>query len=289
MHVDRFRTWLAVVAGLAILLPAAVSLARNACVADAAAEHKECKADCKEDYQAAKDACLDRDHDCVEVCRAHRSECREATGIDAAISACNATLYDARKTCRDTYAAGTPERDACIDQAQVVAFVCRDTAREQAKPLLKQCRKDFRACARTCARNDPPNPLDRKQCKLDALVTYRGCKADCREDFQVAKDGCKHRDHACAEQCREDRADCRQPVLDQRDAAIAQCNATRSAAVDNCRTLYGEGTPERDACIDQAQVVAFRCRDDAREAARPDLKVCRDAFRACVQSCPPPA
>jgi len=279
----------AVAAAALLLLPAAPSLARNPCVTDAAVEHRDCKAECKEDLQAAKDACLDRDHACVEVCRAERSECRDASGIDAAISACNATLYQARKTCRETHPAGSPEREACIDQAQVVAFSCRDDAREQAKPLLKQCRKDFKLCAKGCARNDPPEVAERKQCKLDAVVAYKVCKTACREDFQVAKDACKKRDHACAEACRADREDCRQPVLDARDAARAQCNADRDAAIDTCRSLYAPDTPERDACIDQAQVDAFRCRDDAREAARPGLQACRAAFRTCVQACPPPA
>ena len=33
------------------------------------------KAGCKEDFQTAKDACIDRDRDCVEACREVRAEC----------------------------------------------------------------------------------------------------------------------------------------------------------------------------------------------------------------------
>jgi len=76
--------------------------------------------------------------------------------------------------------------------------------------------------------------------------------------------------------------------LDIRDAAIDACNVTRAAAIDICRGLYEPQTSERDACVDQAQIEAFECRDNAREAARPDLIVCRDQFLTCAQACPPP-
>jgi hypothetical protein len=284
-----FARFALAVAATLLVLPAAPSLAANPCVKDAAAEHRDCKADCKEDLQVAKDACLDRDHECVEVCRAKRSECRDATGIDAALAACNASLYDARKTCRETHPAGSPERDACVDQAQVVAFACRDTARENAKDALKVCRKEFRTCARACAKNDPPQVGDVKQCKLDAVAAYKACKGECREEFQVAKDGCKNRDHVCAEGCREERDECRQPIRDMHAAAVDACNAERDEDKATCDKLYAAGTPEHDTCVDQAQVEAFQCRDDAREAARPGLQGCRDAFRTCVQACPPPA
>ena len=280
---------LATLATAFLLFAADHARAADPCVLDAKNEAKECKATCLEDYQAAKDACLDRDHACVEACRADRYDCRQATGIDDAIAACNATLDGARAQCRADHPAGSPERDHCIDQAQVVAFQCRDSAREQAKPALKACRKTFRLCAVGCAPNQPPNPTGRKQCMIDALAAYTTCRAECKEDFQVAKDACKNRDHACVEQCRDQRAECRSTPLAQRQQAIDQCNATRDAAKDNCKSLYGEGTPERDQCIDNAQVAAFECRDQANEDARPALKQCRDQFQSCVQACPPPA
>ena len=274
-------------AALSLLIGASAARAADPCMVDAKVEYRDCKAGCKEDYQAAKDACLDRDHACVEVCRAERADCRDATGIDAAIDACNDALDAARQQCRDTYASGTPERDACIDQAQVVAFQCRDQAREDAKPALKECRKQFRTCASGCALNQPPNPTGKKQCKKDALAAFLACQATCREDFQIAKDGCKNRDHACAEQCRAERAECRRPVRDQFNADVAACKATRDAAVDNCKALYADGTPERDQCIDNAQVAAFQCRDQAHEDARPGLAACRQEFRTCIGACPP--
>jgi len=104
-----------------------------------------------------------------------------------------------------------------------------------------------------------------------------------------AKDTCLNRDYECVEDCRAIRQGCLQPILEIRDAAIDACNATRAGAIDICRGLYDPQTPERDACVDQAQIDAFECRDEAREVARPYLIVCRDQFLTCAQGCPLPA
>ena len=50
---------------LAIGFAAAPARAGNPCIGDAKETFTDCKGDCKEGYQAAKDACLQRDHDCV--------------------------------------------------------------------------------------------------------------------------------------------------------------------------------------------------------------------------------
>ncbi|TMA59337.1 MAG: hypothetical protein E6J75_03450 [Deltaproteobacteria bacterium] len=257
------------------------------CTQDARGEFKDCKAGCVEDYQVAKDACLDRDHQCVELCRAKREDCREATGIDQAFAACEATLESAKQNCRDQHPAGSDDRDRCIDQAQVVAFQCRDTAREQFGPALKQCRRDFRVCARGCGPPEQPDPIGVAQCKDTAKQNFRICNANCREDFQVAVDACLNRDHACVEQCRADRESCRQPIEDRLDSDIAACNARRDSDIQNCKNIFADGSPEQEQCIDDAQVAAFECRDQARENARPDFEICRGRFRDCVQACPP--
>jgi hypothetical protein len=76
--------------------------------------------------------------------------------------------------------------------------------------------------------------------------------------------------------CRADRAACKDPIQARFDAAVAACTAAKQAAIDACA---GDA-----ACIVQAKVVAFQCRDDARKAAKPGLAACRDAFRACVDA-----
>jgi hypothetical protein len=280
-------TLVATLAGFGMLLAPASSRA-NECVDAAKVELRDCKVECKEDFRVAKDACVNRDHDCVQACRADREDCRTASGIADALAACDARLQIDKQNCRDQYSAGSPARDQCIDQAQIVAFQCRDSAREDARPALKQCRRDFRVCARACPPGDGP-VVDRRQCRIEAKVAYRACKAECREDFQVVKDACRNRDHECVEQCRADRRSCARPILDQLEADIAACNVIRDGAIQVCKDLYLEDDPLRDQCIDNAQVAAFVCRDEARERARPDLRECRLQFRGCVRACPPAA
>ena len=287
----RARTVIAsliAVAGFTLVGGNSVRAGGGACIDDAVGQYKECQGQCKEDFQTAKDACLNRDHDCVEVCRAKRDSCVQDSGLGAAIDACNAALHDAKQNCRNDpmNPPGSAELDHCIDQAQVVAFQCRDQARENAKPALKQCRKDFRDCAKAC----PPGagaPIDPVQCKIDAKTALKTCRTNCREDFQVAKDACHNRDHACVEQCRADRDTCRQPVDDQLDTAIAACNAQLATDKANCLTAFPNPGTDQDQCIDNAQVTAFVCRDNAREAARPGIENCRQQFKTCVLACPP--
>jgi hypothetical protein len=288
---------LAALATLALVSIAPAAWATNSCRVEAKLNFKDCKAGCKEDFQAAKDACLNRDHFCVEVCRAERYECRQATGFDAAIDACNDALEDAKQDCRDNPSnpPGSDSRDACIDAAQVIAFQCRDQAREIAKPALKACRKAFALCAQACPPPDPPSSVNPSQCKVDAKTVYVACKNACIEEFQVNKDACRNRDHVCVEGCREDREVCRAPVEDQLASDIAACNLTlhgdgtpeNPGAIETCKSLYAEGDPLRDQCIDNAQVDAFQCRDQAREDARPGFLTCRQNFRSCVEGCPP--
>jgi hypothetical protein len=265
---------------IALAIGAGNAQATNPCIADAKQTFTECKGDCKESFQVAKDNCINRDHECVEGCRAGRSECVDATNLDEDLAVCRNNLRDAKEQCRATHAEGSPELDACIDAAQVVAFLCRKQARRDAKPLITACRAGFRACVQACPPPDPPSEVvDTRQCKLDAKAAYLVCKADCREGFQTQKDLCLNRDHECVEGCRAGRDACRQPVEDQLDADIAQCNATRDSTIAGCN---GDAT-----CILNAQIAAFQCRDQAREDAKPSFQACRAGFVACAQACPP--
>jgi hypothetical protein len=273
-----------VLAAALVLVRGAGASAADPCVGDAKLELLDCKADCKEGLQLAKDNCKNRDHGCMEECRAVRADCRLQTGIDAALAQCRNDLHVAKQACRDAHPNDPEGTDECIDQVQVVAYLCRRAARREAKPALAVCRSAFRECARGC-QLPPGEPIDTVQCKIDAVVAYKLCKATCREAFQTQKDLCLGRDHACVEVCRADRDACRQPIEATLDAAIASCNTTRNDAVDDCKVAYGEGTPEREACIVNALVDAFQCRDAAREAARPGFAGCRTAFVDCAEGC----
>ena len=267
--------------GAALLLASTVAMATDPCLGDAKATFVECKGACKEALQLAKDNCLNRDHACVEVCRASREECELATGLDDALAVCRDALRLAKDACRSAHAEGSAELDACIDGAQIVAFGCRRAARSAARPALSLCRDEFRTCAKACPPlEEPSEVIDPVQCKLDAKLAAVECKAECREQRQVQKDLCLDRDHVCVEGCRAERDGCRQPIEDQLGAAIAACNATRDAALAAC-------APDDAACIAGVYVAAFQCRDGSREIARPQLEACGDAFRTCAEACPP--
>jgi hypothetical protein len=272
---------------LAVVVGPVAARAGNPCISDAKQQYRECRAQCTEDFQVARDNCLNRDHECVELCRAERSDCHDATGIDAEIRACNLAARDARGDCRTAHPEG-PARDQCIDQAQLIAFQCRDAAREQARPALKACRKQFRRCAIACPPPDPPSEAtDPVACGRQAKAARKACAAACREELQFQRDACLNRDHACVEQCRSDRETCREPIETQLDTDHAACRSEREQAVANCHTLFDEGTAEFDQCVDNAQLAAFRCRDQAHENARPGFQSCRQGFRACAEACPP--
>lgn len=284
--------WLAAVVAFGMTLTPTGARAEGVmpCISDANQAAKDCKADCTEAYQLAKDTCVNRDHLCVEGCRADRDTCRTdpVADLNAALGACNATLAGAKATCRGLYADGTPERDACIDQAQVVAFTCRRAARQVAKPLLKACRSAFKVCVRTnCPPSSSPDPAFVFVCKQEAREVRMDCVAACVEAKQLAKDTCLNRDHACVEICRSTRDGCRAPFLATLAADLAVCKMDRQTAIQNCLNLYPAGSPERATCIDQAQVAAFQCRDTAREGVAADLAACRAAFHICAQACPP--
>ena len=287
MRSGRHATLIGIAIGLGLVIGATAARAGDPCVGDAKLAFLDCKGDCKEGYQIAKDACRNNDHVCMEGCRARRAQCILDTSLDEDLLACRNTLRRAKDKCREDHADDPDGIDGCIDQVQVVAFLCRRDARIAAKPDLAACRLAFRVCAQEC----PPNPdstmnIDKVQCIIDAKNAYLACKADCRERFQEQKDLCLNRDHACLEVCRAQRDTCRAPIEDQLDADIASCNATKTGDVTNCENTYPPGE-NRERCITQALVDAFQCRDGARERARPGFEGCRAAFQTCAEDCPP--
>jgi hypothetical protein len=247
--------------------------AHDPCIGDAQAQFADCKGESKEAFQVAKDGCWNREHDCVEACRAGREECTLATGLDDDLSACRNTLRGAKDVCRAENPTDPLALDDCIDRRQVEAFLCRKAARVAAKPLLSLCRLSFRTCARACPTVGDV-VIDKAQCQVAAKNDYIAAKADCREQFQTQKDACLNRDHACVEGCRAQRDTCREPIENNLDTAIGACNTVRDSDIAACN---GDAT-----CITAAQVAAFTCRDAARELARPGFDNCRDAFQTCV-------
>jgi len=120
-------------------------------------DFKTCKADCKETYQVEKDACRHRSHACVEQCRSNRDACEAPieSQLATAIGACNATRATAIANCKQTYPDGSPAQEQCIENAQVADFICRDAARDVARPGLIACGNTFLQCAKSCGPASP--------------------------------------------------------------------------------------------------------------------------------------
>jgi hypothetical protein len=122
-------------------------------------------------------------------------------------------------------------------------------------------------------------------CLAAARDDAKTCRKACVETFQTDKDACRSVDHACAEACRAGRARCNEPFEEIVEACLGGCRTALEAAKAACPAPPG---PERDACIDAAQLQAFTCRDGCREnqTVRDGVRNCRAAFRACMWHCP---
>ena len=126
-----------------------------------------------------------------------------------------------------------------------------------------------------------------KPCVDDARKEYEFCKAVCNEQFLIDKDLCRNVSHECADTCRAEHSLCVEPFLEALDACKDDCDETLKVQKQTCRSRFGEGTTERDHCIDDAQVAGFICRDTCREGVSSQLKQCTKALRACINKCPP--
>jgi hypothetical protein len=137
--------------------------------------------------------------------------------------------------------------------------------------------------------NDPA----KHQCSQDARVTRNSCVRVCQDDFLASMDTCHGVNHDCAQTARDNREACVSGVLQALKQCVVDTCGELKAAIDQCRIDFAKGTPERDACIDAAQVKNFQCRDGCRESVQlfPSLKACRDEFKTDLQACavPPPA
>jgi hypothetical protein len=147
-----------------ILIMSSSAFARLACdpgcLADAKTVFQECVATCKEDFQSAKDGCRNIDHECAEGCREIYEGCvlTPLANLAECKLPCNTALAEAAAKCRSTYPKGDSERDKCIDFYQVIAFQCKDACREEARPALKECSDEFKACMFNCKLPPPPPP-----------------------------------------------------------------------------------------------------------------------------------
>jgi hypothetical protein len=157
MKVKFFLCSLAIIlTGACVLTSLAVAVTPNPeCVQDAKEERNLCIVKCQEEFRVDKDACRDVDHDCADACREGFETCVEPflTILTTCKAVCLTNLTTAKAACSSI--TDPVQRDFCIDGAQLAAFGCRDTCREDVASSLKACRIGFRACIKAC----PPPPV----------------------------------------------------------------------------------------------------------------------------------
>ncbi len=128
------------------------------------------------------------------------------------------------------------------------------------------------------------------QCFADARAEAKTCVELCKDDFRADKDSCRNIDHACGDAARDVREACVGGVLLAQAQCVESECAPYRADIESCREQYPVGSPDRDTCVDNAQLLNFQCRDRCRESVQlaRTLKACALEFRADIKACPAP-
>ena len=128
-------------------------------------------------------------------------------------------------------------------------------------------------------------------CLAQAKENFKGCRAQCSDDYKDDKFRCRNVDPACGNACLAGREVCLEPINSILDTCLEGCKSTLQGAKNDCGAPCAPGDTVCDGCVDNAQIQAFVCRDNCREDFRAnhtdDVKLCRAAFRACEHACPP--
>jgi hypothetical protein len=182
-----------VLAGATVLAAGGSANAQNTCKSDALQTFKNCKQSCWDDFTAAKLACRNIDPVCGSACVDGNRACRRGvesyldtgvlpdntvicsttdtggntlygtggcdTVLQQARQACWAQFCAANQTCSSCGDQNITDHNACyecVDPAQIAAFTCRDTCRDNFRQNLtvlgmkKLCRKTLNTCIGNC-------------------------------------------------------------------------------------------------------------------------------------------
>lgn len=131
-----------------------------------------------------------------------------------------------------------------------------------------------------------------RSCVLQAREDLQSCSAECINDFRNERFTCLNVEPGCGRECLGRRESCIEAASQPLVTCLTDCQNTLAQAKAACVTTCNGDTTCLDGCIDQAQVNAFTCRDNCREAFRmstgpTEIEACRAAFRECVRACPP--
>ena len=254
------------------------------CIQAARSTAKQCASSANGVFLDALDGCFDRDHECIESCRAVQQGCRDATSVGADFARCDAELVAATADCRNRFPAGSLRLEGCIFRAQAANGRCRRGAKRSARRELRDCRRGFRGCAPGCGPGGPPGGAG--SCTADAKSAVRALLVDCRQAYQVTVSACIDKDLACLQSCIDARATCTAPTQAALAAAIASCNSQLAAALAACRSANPGGGAALDSCVEAAQANATACRDAAIQGEAPGFAACAGPYLACVHACP---
>jgi hypothetical protein len=256
------------------------------CLQAARDSRKECASSAKGAFLDAFDGCLEREHACIQACRADRQDCRDATSLGEDIVACQIAQAAAEEECRNRFPPRSKRRAACLFRAEVEGSRCNRRARVHVAVGLKRCRSGFDQCAQGCAPGEPPGGVG--PCRSDGRTALRGALAECKLEYQVTASACIDKDLGCVQACVDARETCNAPTNATLGTAIAACSA--QAAMDRaaCAAANPSGGAALEQCIQTAQANSATCRDAALQAAAPALASCGKQYVACVRACPAP-
>jgi hypothetical protein len=254
------------------------------CLQAARSTAKQCASSASGAFRDSLDGCIERDHECVEACRAVRQTCRDDTSLGVDYAQCDVELDVAQARCRNQYPPSL-RREGCLFRADVANGRCRRVAERHARRELRACRTDFRTCAHGCAPGMPPGGAG--TCTAEAKSDVRSLLAGCRQAYQATVSACIDKDLTCLQSCIDARATCSAPTQAALDAAIASCNSQQAAAVAACQSANPGGGTAFDDCVEAAQANATTCRDAAIQAAAPGFAACGGQYVGCAKACPP--
>src|SRR5262245_27361048 len=272
---------------LLVLLATSFARARvcsDSCLEAAPGDYVTCRQDNRTTFALANQLCRDRDPACVQACAERQDDCSDAAGFGAALEACLGQRQAAIASCVGRFGAGTKKRDQCLENARIAGFQCRRRARTVAGPALRQCRREFEACAKACGPGEPPRGA--RLCQLEARRAKSTAVSQCNQTATADKSACNNKDAACAQTCRDARETCNDPARAAIASGIAACETERRAAAAACRATNAAGTPLLDQCLEAADTDAFVCRDAATRAQAPALAACEQEYVGCVRACP---
>ncbi len=137
--------------------------ARSCGPAEPPRDVRQCRRESRRTFRAARtvcnqaadlevNACANKDAACVQSCRDARETCGTPTQatLTAALAACNAQKRAAEASCQATFPASDPALVQCIETADTTAFLCRESARQDAAPGFATCAEVYTGCAKAC-------------------------------------------------------------------------------------------------------------------------------------------